>query len=172
MKRQAGRPSKNNESPVGIHLKGKQSMDILGEETGDSRNQIHRYIRLTNLIPELLTLVDDGKIALRPAVEISYLSEKEQNNLYKTIVFAEATPSLAQAIKMRSFSKEGKLSGEVIESIMCEEKPNQREKITFKAENIRRFVPSNYTAKQTEEYVLKALDFYKRHLDKQKDRGR
>ena len=115
----------------------------------------------------------NGNIVLLKSIRYGSISRfEEQNNLYKTIVFAEATPSLAQAIKMRSFSKEGKLSGEVIESIMCEEKPNQREKITFKAENIRRFVPSNYTAKQTEEYVLKALDFYKRHLDKQKDRGR
>jgi len=168
MKRQ-GQRSDLTSAPQGPKLR---SNEELSQSSAESVTQIKRYIRLTNLIPELLELVDDGKIALRPAVEISYLSEKEQDNLYKTIVFAEATPSLAQAIKMRSFSKEGKLSGEVIESIMCEEKPNQREKITFKAENIRRFVPSNYTAKQTEEYVLKALDFYKRHLDKQKDRGR
>ena len=172
MKRQAGRPSKNNESPVGINLKGKQSMDILGEETGDSRNQIHRYIRLTNLTPELLNLVDDGKIALRPAVELSYLTEKEQNNLFETISFADATPSLAQAIKMRSFSKESKLSKEVIESIISEEKPNQKEKISLKMDTINRYVPKNYSIKQTEEYIIKALGFYKKHLDMKKSRER
>lgn len=165
MKRQAGRPSKNNESPVGINLKGKQSMDILGEETGDSRNQIHRYIRLTNLIPELLNLVDDGKIALRPAVELSYLTEKEQNNLFETISFADATPSLAQAIKMRSFSKEGKLSKEVIESIISEEKPNQKEKISFRIDKLRKHIPATVPMRQTEEYVLKALEYYTRYRE-------
>ena len=151
MKRQAGRPSKNNESPVGINLKGKQSMDILGEETGDSRNQIHRYIRLTNLIPELLNLVDDGKIALRPAVELSYLTEKEQNNLFETISFADATPSLAQAIKMRSFS--------------TEEKPNQKEKISFRIDKLRKHIPATVPMRQTEEYVLKALEYYTRYRE-------
>ena len=125
MKRQAGRPSKENSSPVGNNYLGVKSSDVMSEQIGESKNQIFRYIRLTNLIPELLNLVDDGKIALRPAVELSYLTEKEQNNLFETISFADATPSLAQAIKMRSFSKEGKLSKEVIESIISEEKPNQ-----------------------------------------------
>ena len=132
MKRQAGRPLKENGAPVGHHLSGQKSRDILAEETGESREQVRRYIRLTNLEENLLDMVDDGKIALRPAVELSYLTEKEQNNLFETISFADATPSLAQAIKMRSFSKEGKLSKEVIESIISEEKPNQKEKISFR----------------------------------------
>ena len=126
MKRQAGRPSQNNSSPVGIDLRGKQSLDVLGEEVGDSRNQIHRYIRLTELIPELLDLVDEGRIAFRPAVELSYLQKEEQRALLEQIAYADATPSLAQAIKLKRFSQDGKLTNEVIESIMSEEKPNQR----------------------------------------------
>ena len=131
MKRQAGRPSQNNSSPVGIDLRGKQSLDVLGEEVGDSRNQIHRYIRLTELIPELLDLVDEGRIAFRPVVELSYLQKEKQSALMQQISYADATPSLAQAIKLKRFSQDGKLINEVIESIMSEEKPNQREKINI-----------------------------------------
>lgn len=172
MKRQAGRPSKNNESPLGINLKGKQSMDILGEETGDSRNQIHRYIRLTNLIPEILEIVDEGRIALRPAVELSYLTEKEQYALNNLIEKYEATPSYTQAIVLRKHSAEGTLTDKVMEQIMKEQKPNQQEKLVLKASAIKKYVPKGYTDKQTEEFVIKALDFYKRHLDRQQDRSR
>lgn len=172
MKRQAGRPAKENGSPVGNNYLGGKSSDEMAEQVGESKNQIFRYIRLTNLTPELLNLVDEGKIALRPAVELSYLTEKEQESLYKTMTFADATPSLAQAIKMKTFAKDGKLSAEVIESIMCEEKPNQKEKISFKTDVISKYIPQSYTSKQTEEYVIKALDFYKKHLDKKKDRER
>lgn len=143
MKRQAGRPSQNNSSPVGIDLRGKQSLDVLGEEVGDSRNQIHRYIRLTELIPELLDLVDEGRIAFRPAVELSYLQKEEQSALLEQISYADATPSLAQAIKLKRFSQDGKLNNEVIESIMSEEKPNQREKINIKYAEARRFIPAS-----------------------------
>lgn len=168
MKRQAGRPSKNNSSPLGMDLRGKQSLDIIGEETGDSRNQIHRYIRLTNLVPDLLDMVDEGKIALRPAVELSYLTEQEQTDLVETIAYEDATPSLAQAIKMRAFSKEGRLNADVILSIMCEKKPNQAEKISFRTDRLKQYLPKNITPKQTEEYVLKALEYYHRYQERNK----
>lgn len=172
MKRQAGRPNKNNSVPLAQNYDGKTSREILGEQVGESQDQIRRYIRLTNLIPEILNLVDDGKIALRPAVELSYLTEKEQNNLFETISFADATPSLAQAIKMRSFSKEGKLSKEVIESIISEVKPNQKEKISFRIDKLRKHIPATVPMRQTEEYVLKALEYYGKYLVRQRDRER
>ncbi len=171
MKRQAGRPSQNNSSPVGIDLRGKQSLDVLGEEVGDSRNQIHRYIRLTELIPELLDLVDEGRIAFRPAVELSYLQKEEQGALLEQISYADATPSLAQAIKLKRFSQDGKLNNEVIESIMSEEKPNQREKINIKYAEARRFIPASVPYEKTGEYILKALEYYHRYQERQKSRN-
>lgn len=117
--------------PLDNKLKGQTSADAIGEKAGDSQAQVYRYIRLNELSPGLVNMVDEGKIAMRPAVELSYLSEQEQSDLLEAISYQDATPSLAQAIKMRQFSKEGKLSEEVIESIMCEEKPNQREKNQF-----------------------------------------
>ena len=171
MKRQAGRPSQDNSSPVGIDLRGKQSLDVLGEEVGDSRNQVHRYIRLTELIPELLQLVDESRIAFRPAVELSYLKKEEQAALLEEISYTDATPSLAQAIKMKKFSNEGKLSQEVIESIMSEEKPNQKEKINIKYEDARRFIPANVPYEKTGDYIMKALEYYHRYQERQKDRG-
>ena len=166
MKRQAGRPSKNNSSPVGMNLRGKQTLDIIGTETGDSRNQIHRYIRLTYLVTPLLDMVDEGKIAFRPAVELSYLTADEQTDLVETISYEDATPSLAQAIKMRDFSKNGRLSADVILSIMCEKKPNQAEKISFRTDRLKQYLPKNITPKQTEEYVLKALEHYQRYQER------
>ena len=171
MKRQAGRPSQNNSSPVGIDLRGKQSLDVLGEEVGDSRNQIHRYIRLTELIPELLDLVDEGRIAFRPAVELSYLQKEEQSALLEQIAYADATPSLAQAIKLKRFSQDGKLNNEVIESIMSEEKPNQREKINIKYAEARRFIPASVPYEKTGEYIMKALEYYHRYQERQKSRN-
>ena len=171
MKRQAGRPSQNNSSPVGIDLRGKQSLDVLGEEVGDSRNQIHRYIRLTELIPELLDLVDEGRIAFRPAVELSYLQKEEQSALLEQIAYVDATPSLAQAIKLKRFSQDGKLTNEVIESIMSEEKPNQREKINIKYAEARRFIPASIPYEKTGEYILKALEYYHRYQERQKSRN-
>lgn len=171
MKRQAGRPSQNNSSPVGIDLRGKQSLDVLGEEVGDSRNQIHRYIRLTELIPELLDLVDEGRIAFRPAVELSYLQKEEQSALLEQISYADATPSLAQAIKLKRFSQDGKLNNEVIESIMSEEKPNQREKINIKYAEARRFIPASIPYEKTGEYIMKALEYYHRYQERQKSRN-
>ena len=132
MKRQAGRPRKENSSPVGIDLRGKQSLDLMSEECGDSRNQIHRYIRLTNLVPELLEFVDEGRIKMRPAVELSYLDEDCQRDLVDEIDLNDCTPSHDQAIRMRKFFEEGKLTAEAISAIMSEEKPNQREKIVLR----------------------------------------
>lgn len=171
MKRQAGRPSQNNSSPVGIDLRGKQSLDVLGEEVGDSRNQIHRYIRLTELIPELLDLVDEGRIAFRPAVELSYLQKEEHSALLEQISYADATPSLAQAIKLKRFSQDGKLNNEVIESIMSEEKPNQREKINIKYAEARRFIPASVPYEKTGDYIMKALEYYHRYQERQKSRN-
>ena len=153
-------------SPVGMKSSGKQSLDIIGAETGDSRNQIHRYIRLTYLVAPLLDMVDEGKIAFRPAVELSYLTEQEQTDLVETISYEDATPSLAQAIKMRDFSKNGRLSADVILSIMCEKKPNQAEKISFRTDRLKQYLPKNITPKQTEEYVLKALEHYQRYQER------
>ncbi len=156
-------------SPVGTKLR---SDEQLAEQTGESRTQINRYIRLTELVPELLDLVDQGKIGLRPAVELSYLNEIEQNDLVVAIGEADATPSHAQAIKMRRFSKEEKLTPEVIESIMSEEKPNQKPKISFKYETIKRLIPSSIPYNKTEEYVVKALEYYHRHLQRQRENMR
>lgn len=172
MKRLPGRPSKENGGPVGHNFEGQKTRDIIAETSVDSARQIQRYIRLTELEPELLDLVDEGKIGLRPAVEISYLNEIEQQDLIEAIDLADATPSHAQTIKMRRFSEEGKLSPEVIESIMTEEKPNQKEKFTFKAERLRQYIPKSIPYEKTEEYVCKALEYYQRYLERQKERGR
>ena len=171
MKRQAGRPTQDNYSPVGNNSLGTKSSEIMADEVGESRNTIFRYIRLTELISPLLDLVDEGRIAFRPAVELSYLKKEEQEDLLEEISYADATPSLAQAIKMKRFSQEGKLSDEVIESIMSEEKPNQKEKIRIKYEDARRFIPDSVPYNKTGEYIMKALEYYHRVQERQKDRG-
>ena len=148
------------------------SADSLGTAQGDSGRQVQRYIRLTHLIPPLLDLVDSGKIAFRPAVELSYLTEEEQNGLLDSINSEQSTPSLAQALKMKEFSQNGRLNADVILSIMCEQKPNQREKISFQSERLKPFIPKNFTAKQTEDYVVKALEHYHRYQLRQKERDR
>ena len=168
MKRLPGRPSKENLGPVVQNF----SRDELGEAAGESGRQISRYIRLTWLVPELLQLVDEGKIALRPAVELSYLNDWEQRDLLTAIEYADATPSHAQAIKLRRFSSENKLTAEVIESIMCEEKPNQKEKINIKYAEARKYIPSSVPYEQTGEFILKALEYYHRHLERQRDDAR
>ncbi len=169
MKRLPGRPSRENMSPVGTQLRSDAQ---LAQEVGESRNQIQRYIRLNELVPGLVNMVDEGRIAMRPAVELSYLSEREQEDLLESISYQDATPSLAQAIKMRDFSKKGKLSEDVIESIMCEEKPNQREKFSIRADRIRPYLPSDISPRETEEYVLKALEYYQRYRERQKQQER
>ena len=156
-------------SPTDKKLRSGQE---IAEATGDSQAQVYRYIRLTELVPELLDLVDQGKIALRPAVELSFLNDIEQRDLLSAIEETDATPSHAQAIKMRRFSKEEKLTPEVIESIMCEEKPNQKPKISVKYDDVKRFIPSSVSYEKTGEYILKALEFYHRHLMRQRENAR
>lgn len=157
--------------PVGHKLQGMKSVEIVAESSPDSKTQVQRYIRLTELIPELLDLVDEGRIAFRPAVELSYLQKEEQSALLEQIAYADATPSLAQAIKLKRFSQEGKLNNEVIESIMSEEKPNQREKINIKYAEARRFIPASVPYEKTGEYILKALEYYHRYQERQKSRN-
>ena len=131
-------------------------------ESGDSRNQVHRFIRLTHLIPELLDMVDENKIALRPAVELSYLAEKEQRLLYEEIGYSDCTPSHAQAIKMRKFAEQGQLTAEVISSIMQEEKPNQKEQFRMPREKISKYFPAGTPAEKIEDTIIKALELYRR----------
>ena len=157
--------------PVGHKLQGVKSVEIVADSSPDSKTQVQRYIRLTELIPELLDLVDEGRIAFRPAVELSYLQKEEQSALLEQISYADATPSLAQAIKLKRFSQDGKLNNEVIESIMSEEKPNQREKINIKYAEARRFIPASVPYEKTGEYILKALEYYHRYQERQKSRN-
>ena len=157
--------------PVGHKLRGVKSVEIVADSSPDSKTQVQRYIRLTELIPELLDLVDEGRIAFRPAVELSYLQKEEQRALLEQIAYADATPSLAQAIKLKRFSQDGKLNNEVIESIMSEEKPNQREKINIKYAEARRFIPASVPYEKTGEYILKALEYYHRYQERQKSRN-
>ena len=168
MKRQGQRTDLTS-GPAGQKL---DSRDELASATNDSGRQIQRYIRLTELIPDLLTMVDEGRIALRPAVELSYLGKLEQQDLAAAIGLSLATPSHAQAIKLRTFSREGKLSPAVIESIMCEEKPNQKEKINIKYAEARKYIPSSVPYEQTGAYILKALEYYHRHLERQRNDAR
>ena len=151
-------------APVGHKLDGAKSRDILGDEVGESREQIRRYIRLTNLVPELLDLVDEGKIKMRPAVELSYLDEDNQQAVVDEIDLNQATPSHAQTIRMRQFFTDGKLTPEVVSAIMGEEKPNQREKIVLRGDKVRSLIPKNIPVSQTEDYVVKALEHYSRFL--------
>ena len=167
-----GQRSDLTSDPVGGKLAGQESAAIVGKDSGDSQTQVRRYIRLTELIPELLEMVDEGRIAMRPAVELSYLNDIEQQDLLPAMEIADATPSHIQAIKMRRFSEEGKLTPEVIESIMCEEKPNQKEKVSIRYEDAKRYIPSNVPYKETGAYILKALEYYHRHLERMRDDAR
>lgn len=168
MKRQGERSDLTSRPVVGKL----ESSDIMGQSTGESGRQIQRYIRLTELIPPLLDLVDEGRIAFRPAVELSYLQKPEQESLLESVTYEDATPSLAQAIKMKAFSKEGRLNGDVILSILSEEKPNQKEKLTFRAERLRKFIPSSIPPEKNEDYVLKALEYYHRYRERQRAQER
>ena len=172
MKRQAGRPTKDNYSPMGNTLDFATSSDQLAEKVGESKNQIFRFIRLTELVPEILQMVDDRQIAFRPAVEISYLSEEQQYTLLEAMEYSDATPSLAQAIKMKKFMQDGKLTNEVIQSIMEEEKPNQKEKPAFRDERITKLIPKSVPRGQESDFVVKALEFYNRHLQRQRSQER
>ena len=168
MKRQAGRPTKENYSPVGNNFEFATSSDELAEKVGESKNQIFRYIRLTELVPEILQMVDERQIAFRPAVEISYLTEEQQYTLLEAMEYNDATPSLAQAIKMKKYNQYGKLTSEVIQSIMEEEKPNQKEKPAFRDERITKLIPKTVPRGQETDFVVKALEFYNRHLQRNK----
>lgn len=173
MKRQGQRTDLDGTSrPVGAKSRDNRSDEQLADAVEDSARQISRYIRLTELAPELLEMVDEGKIAMRPAVELSYLNEVEQQDLLPAMEIADATPSHAQAIKMRKFSQEGKLTPEVIESIMCEEKPNQKEKVSIRYEDAKRYIPSSVPYNETGAYILKALEYYHRHLERMRDDAR
>lgn len=162
MRRQAGRPSKENGVPLGHHFQQGKSREILADNSPDSNTQIQRYIRLTNLIPEILDMVDDGRIAFRPAVELSYLAEKEQRILYDAMGHADCTPSLAQAIKMKAFSRDGKLTDAVILSIMEEEKPNQREQFRLPRDRINRFFKPGTPVQTIEDTIIRALELYRK----------
>ena len=168
MNRQAGRPSKDNLTPMVSDLDTTRTNEKLGKEVGESREQIRRYIRLTELVPEILQMVDERQIAFRPAVEISYLTEKQQYTLLEAMEYNDATPSLAQAIKMKKYNQDGKLTSEVIQSIMEEEKPNQKEKPAFRDERITKLIPKTVPRGQETDFVVKALEFYNRHLQRNK----
>lgn len=168
MKRQAGRPPKENVSPLATNLPKGRSDTELAELVGESKDQIRRFIRLTELVPEILQMVDEQRIAFRPAVEISYLTEEQQYFLLEAMEYNDATPSLAQAIKMKKFNQDGKLTDEVIQSIMEEEKPNQKEKPAFRDERITKLIPKTVPRGQETDFVVKALEFYNRHLQRNK----
>ena len=167
MKRQ-GQRSDLTSSPLATKLQSGRSDTELGELVGESKDQIRRFIRLTELVPEILQMVDEKQIAFRPAVEISYLAEEQQYTLLEAMSYNDATPSLAQAIKMKKFNQDGKLTDEVIQSIMEEEKPNQKEKPAFRDERITKLIPKTVPKGQETDFVVKALEFYTRHLQRNK----
>ena len=166
MKRQAGRPRKNNLVPVGQNY----SREELASQSGESQTQIQRYIRLTYLVSELLEFVDQGRIKMRPAVELSYLDEDCQRDIVDEIDMNDATPSHDQTIRMRKFFEEGKLTTEVIQAIMSEEKPNQKEKITLSMDRVEKFIPKNIKISQREDFICKALEHYNKYLRQRADR--
>lgn len=154
LKRQ-GKRSDLTSDQVGRRL---ETAEIIGDETGESRNQVRRYIRLTNLVKPLLNMVDEGRIAFSPAVELSYLTREQQAYLLDSIEQEDATPSLSQAIRMKKLSQQGKLTPEVIYAVLTEEKPNQKEQVRIKTESLRKYFPSSYTAEQMERAILKMLE--------------
>lgn len=170
MKRQGQRVDLTS-SPPGTKLQTGRSDEELGALVGESKNQIHRYIRLTELTPELLTLVDEKRVALRPAVELSYLPKEAQDWIAESIEYCEATPSHVQTIKMRKFAEDGKLTQEVVESIMEEEKPNQRQRPVFRDKRIANLIPQTIPLDKQSDYVVKALEYYNRFLEIKREMG-
>lgn len=166
MKRLPGRP--RNESPVATNF-GRSDVE-LGERVGESKDQIRRYIRLTELIPELLDMVDEGQIAMRPAVELSYIPKLTQGHIWECIEMEQCTPSHAQAKRMRQMSENGKLTPESIEAIMVEEKPNQKERIVLRGDRFSRLFPPDLPVSKREDYVAAAMEFYGRHRQRQRER--
>jgi len=169
IKRKAGRPSDNNSVRVGQNFRGTVSRNSLAEEIGESSTQIQRYIRLTNLVPELLQLVDDGKIAMSPAVELSYLPTEHQKILLEAMQEHDCTPSYSQAVRLKAMHNEGKLNMQEIYSLMAEPKANQREKITFQYERMRKYFPRGYTPKQIEDKIITILEERQRKLQRKRD---
>ena len=169
MKRQ-GKRNDLTSTPVGQKLEGKTSIEELGTQVGDSSSQIQRYIRLTELIPELLGMVDDGSIAMRPAVELSYIPKPQQKEIWQRIELEQCTPSHDQTIRMRRMSDENKLTPEAIEAIMTEEKPNQREKIVLRSDRFKSLFPPDLPLSKREEYVAKAMEYYARYRERQRER--
>lgn len=172
MKRQAGRPSKENSDPMGPNLKGVRSNTELASQVNESESQIKRYIRLNELITPLLNLVDEKLIAMRPAVEISYLSQDAQRWIFEAIEYNDCTPSHAQTLRMRKFADQGKLSKDVIDTIMDEDKPNQKEKSPFRDDRITSHIPKNIPKDKHCEFVIKAVDYYSRVLQRNRDKER
>lgn len=171
MKRQGQRTDLTS-VPLAQKLSGKTSRELLGEQVGESQDQIRRYIRLNNLIPQILDLVDEGKIAMRPAVEISFLPEEAQRNLHEAIQYMDCTPSHDQTIRMRKALNDGRLTKEVVDTIMDEEKPNQKIKSPFRDNRIEKLIPKSVPAEKQCDYVLKALEFYNRYRQKKKEQAR
>ena len=168
MKRQ-GQRSDLTSRPMGDKLNNNRAGEILGEAVGESERQVQRYIRLTELIPEMLDLVDEGKVAMRPAVEISYLPKESQEQLVKAMEFSDATPSHYQAIRMKNYYRDGKLTEEVIDTIMDEAKPNQKEKPPFRDKRIEGLIPQSVPRDKQCDYVLKALRFYNKYRERARD---
>lgn len=169
MKRQGQRTDLTCD-PLGHKLEGTKSVMLLADKSDDSKTQIQRYVRLTNLVPELLEFVDQGRIKMRPAVELSYLDEDCQRDIVDEIDMNDATPSHDQTIRMRKFFEEGKLTTEVIQAIMSEEKPNQKEKITLSMDRVEKFIPKNIKISQREDFICKALEHYSKYLRQRADR--
>ena len=155
---------------VGHKSDGKKSRDILAEQVGQSKNQIQRFIRLTELIPPLLDMVDDKKIAFNPAYELSFLTKEEQKTLVETMDYEQATPSLSQAQRMKKFSQEGKLTGDVMLAIMSEEKKSDLDKVTFTSDTLRKYFPKSYTPKKMEETIIKLLEQWQKKRQHQQER--
>ncbi len=172
MNKLPGRPSKNNLTPVVSDFEKLRTNEELAEKVGESREQIRRYIRLTNLIPELLDFIDEGKIKMRPAVELSYLDEETQRDVVDRIDETEAFPSHDQAIRIRKAYEAGEIDYEKVVDIMAESKPNQKPRFRFSFERLRPLIPKGYEDAQAEEYVVKALEHYKRYLQKQREQAR
>ena len=169
MKRQAGRPSKNS-AQLGRNFDGKESREILAEQVGQSRNQISRYIRLTELIPELLDMVDERKIALNPAYELSFLKKEEQTQLLDAMDSEQATPSLSQAQRLKKFSQEGHLSIDVMRAIMGEEKKSDLDRVTFTSDTLRKYFPKSYTPQRMQETIIKLLEQWQKKRQQQHER--
>lgn len=157
-------------NPLGRKSDGKETAQIIGEQSGDSQTQVRRYIRLTNLVPELLEFVDEGRIKMRPAVELSYLDEDCQRDVVDEIDLNDATPSHDQTIRMRKLFNEGNLTTEAIHAVMSEEKPNQKEKIVLRGDRVRQLIPKNIPVSQTEDFVCKALEYYNKFLRNRAER--